>query len=338
MKLDTLKYLISRLFAGTASQAERQELSKWMDSADSATDTNEEWVNASSRIDTSVMEEMWGVISAGMEKNTAAMLRNLFSPRIAYLGLKVAAMIAVIVMGCAGAYLFFQERGNQEYGDGQLYTFEVEPGQKGSMRLADGTMVYLNSDSKITFNGSYNTESREINLEGEAYFEVAKNPNKKFVVKCNGVDVEALGTKFNVKAYPSDSTITTTLAEGKVKVSSDAQSVYLRPNDVAAYNTRNRKLVASTVDDVSVADFWRRGHLVFDSEPFSSIASTMERMYGMKLVIKDKKINNIRFSGTIKNSSLTNVLHVISLTYPISYTIEDDVISIYSQEGKGSLH
>ncbi len=337
MDLSTLKYLLPRLFAGKTTQAERDQLSEWMESESADNDTNEEWVNASSNLDDDTIDEIWNNIDSKITKKRILPFRKIFSVRIAYSSLKVAAMLALIVCGLAGAYLFYNLDGDKEHDQGQLYTFQVERGQKGSLRLADGTMVYLNSDSKITFDGSYNTQKREINLEGEAFFEVAKNPNKKFIVKCNGVDVEALGTKFNVKAYPSDSTITTTLAEGKVKVSSEAESVFLLPNDVASYNIKNRRIVSSTVGDVSVADFWRKGSLVFDSEPLSSIASTIERMYGVTINIKDPKIRNIKFSGTIKNSSLSNVLYVISLTYPITYHIDEDVINIYSSAGKAQI-
>ena len=141
--------------------------------------------------------------------------------------------------------------------ESNIYTFEVEPGQKGSMRLADGTIVHLNSASKISFSGNYNSEERMVSLNGEAYFEVAKNPDKRFVVTCNGVDIEALGTEFNVKAYPTDSLITTTLAKGKVKVYNNKESVTLLPNGVATYNLKRQTIKASVTDDISIDNYWR---------------------------------------------------------------------------------
>ena len=216
--------------------------------------------------------------------------------------------------------------------ESNIYTFEVEPGQKGSMRLADGTIVHLNSASKISFSGNYNSEERMVSLNGEAYFEVAKNPDKRFVVTCNGVDIEALGTEFNVKAYPADSIITTTLAKGKVKVYNNKESVTLLPNGVATYNLKRQTIKASVTDDISIANYWRTGQLVCNAEPLSSIAQTIERMYNVKININDAKLRNMKFTGTIQNNSLTNVLYVMSLSYPLTYTVTDSVITVSAQK------
>lgn len=138
----------------------------------------------------------------------------------------------------------------------------------------------------------------------------------------------------NVKAYPADSVITTTLAKGKVKVFNNEQSVTLLPNGVATYHMKQQTIQSSTVDDISVANYWRTGQLVFEAEPLSSIARTMERMYNVKICIDDTKLKNMKFTGTIQNNSLNNVLYIMSLSYPLTYTMTDSVITVSSHKNK----
>ncbi|MEF9924352.1 MAG: DUF4974 domain-containing protein [Muribaculaceae bacterium] len=337
MERKRLKYLITNLFAGPSTISERADVAKWLDSDDAECDSSDAWENASNDIESSLKNEIWNNIQPQIKATKPAPVTQP-SKYFSYRYLKVAALIAVILCSTFTLYMLFNNiiRHNASAGE-NIYCFEVKAGEKGSMRLSDGTMVHLNSASKISFAGDYNSENRIVNLEGEAYFDVAKNPNKKFIVSCNGLEVEALGTEFNVKAYPSDSIITTSLAQGKVKVSSKEQCVTLLPNDVATYNLKRHTIKASTIDDISIANYWRSGQLVFNSEPLSSIAKTIERMYGVKINIKDAKLKEMRFTGTIQNSSLNNVMHVISLSYPLSYSINDSVITILANDNKIKL-
>ena len=325
MQKERLQYLISNLLNNDLLTPEKKELTEWLDSADADDDCMAAWDDAGYEIDDFIKEEMWGGIKNRIVTEKA-LQKSIRLPRL-YSVLKVAAMIAVIL--CCGITAYFIP-GNKtcHSSSGQLYSFSVEPGQKASMRLADGTIVWLNSASRITFDEDYNINERIVNLDGEAFFDVAKNPEKKFIVKCNGMEVEALGTEFNVKAYSNDSVITTTLSKGKVKVSSCDQNLTLLPNDVATYNLKRQTIEGSKVDDIAVADYWRSGQLVFDGEPLASIAQTIERMYNVKVNLKSEQLKNLKFTGTIQNNSLTNIIHIISLSYPLTYTISDSVITL----------
>lgn len=329
MKITRIKHLISNLLAGSALDTERAELVKWMTSEEAEPISKEVWESASATLDPSLKNEIWnflqmrirGSIQEYKPAKYSVMRRiNSFS--------KIAASIAIILCTTFSTYLLYHHIGPKESMKNSLYTFEVKPGQKGSMSLADGTVVHLNSASKISFAPDYNTEERMVKLEGEAYFEVAKNPDKRFVVTCNGVDIEALGTEFNVKAYCADSVITTTLAKGKVRVYNREQEVTLLPNGVATYNLKRRRIESSTVEDISIANYWRTGQLVCHAEPLSSIAKTIERMYNVKININDERLRNMEFTGTIQNNSITNVLYVMSLSYPLTYTLTDSLITI----------
>lgn len=339
MKTNRIKQLITNLFTGAASVAERTEVARWINSEEAESDSKAAWDCASDEIDGTLKNEIWNEIRMKMEdtdfRSPASkhiIIRKLFTiPR-------VAASIAVILCTAFASYALYDNFLNSKKDlEANVYTFEVEPGQKGSMRLADGTMVYLNSASRISFAGDYNSENRVVTLNGEAYFEVAKNPDKKFVVTCNGVDIEALGTEFNVKAYPADSIITTTLAKGKVKVYNNDQSITLLPNGVATYDLKRRTIESSTVEDVSIANYWRTGELVFEAEPLSSIARTIERMYNVKIHIDDARLRDIRFTGTIQNNSLNNVFYMMSLSYPLTYSMTDSIITVSAQSNRVNI-
>lgn len=336
MKIKRIKHLIANLLTGSSSISERAELAKWMNSKDAERDSKEAWESASQDIDNSLKSDIWNDIQLKIKDRVSELTpTSRIIRHRPYSIFKVAASIAIILCSAFASYLLYDNFvGYKKSTEANIYSFKVEPGQKGSMQLADGTVVHLNSASKITFTGDYNSEKRVVNLDGEAYFEVAKNPDKKFVVMCNGVDIEALGTEFNVKAYHTDSIITTTLAKGKVKVYNDEQSVTLLPHGVATYNLKRQTIKSSTVDDISIANYWRTKQLVFDAEPLASIAQTIERMYNVKICINDIKLKSMKFTGTIQNNSLNNILYVMSLSYPLTYTMTDSIITVSAQNHK----
>jgi len=281
------------------------------------------WNTSASEIDSTDREEMWRNIDSHI--NQSDNIRRHHS--IKYYS-SIAALIIVLI--CSGVTMYYLNHSFSPLNKcHELYHLYAQKGQKAMMKLPDGTVLWLNSDSKIVFDSQYNTTARIITLSGEAFFKVAKNPHKKFIVRCNGVNIEALGTQFNVKGYASDREVTTTLEHGKVKVFSHRQSVILAPMDVARYNTDKDILQKSKIEDLEATNYWRYNSIVFNSEELESIAKTIERMYNVKVEIKNKNLKNIKFSGTIRNKSLENILQVLSSTYLLKYKIEGNVVSIY---------
>ena len=167
-------------------------------------------------------------------------------------------------------------------------------------------------------------------MDGEAYFEVAKNKDKRFIVCCNDLEIEALGTTFDVKGYCDDHSVTTLLAEGSVKVSNKTDVTLLKPGEKVEYHKNKQTFTKSPISDMREIDFWRNNMLIFNSSSLAEIATTLERMYGVKVVFDSEKLKNVPFSGTIRNSSLHNVFYIISLTYPLTYELEGDTVRIGS--------
>ncbi len=200
----------------------------------------------------------------------------------------------------------------------QTYKVLVDKGQRASVILPDGTKVWLNSHSELTYNGNYGKGNRQVILSGEGYFEVAKDSTSRFIVKAGEMKVEALGTTFNVKAYQEDKELTTTLFEGKVRTSIGKDEFILKPDESLSFDKSSRRMVVS--DDLAAyARMWKENELVFKGVTMEEVAVMLDRLYNVKVRFASEKVKHYRFSGVIKNNSLENVIELISLTSPIMY-------------------
>ena len=222
----------------------------------------------------------------------------------------------------AGGGLIYDTTARQE--ENKYNRIEVPRGSEYWIVLPDGTRVWLNAATELKYPVAFHAKERRVYLKGEAYFEVAKNKDKRFIVCCNDLEIEALGTTFDVKGYCDDHSVTTLLAEGSVKVSNKTDVTLLKPGEKVEYHKSKQTFTKSVISDMREIDFWRNNMLIFNSSSLAEIATTLERMYGVKVVFDSEKLKNVPFSGTIRNSSLHNVFYIISLTYPLTYELEGD--------------
>jgi transmembrane sensor len=200
-------------------------------------------------------------------------------------------------------------------------------GQKSKVILEDGTIAWLNSGTTIKYSSSYNKKNREVELIGEAYFDVADNTRLPFVVNASGLKVSALGTHFDLMAYPEDETFSVTLVEGKVQINTpDNKKIDLLPNQKAIYNKSDYNLIVEKVDPVFSIS-WKDNVLKFDNEPLPDILAHLERWYDVKFYYPEDVLNYQRFTLTIKTESLREVLELIRISTPIKFKI--DVDSVY---------
>jgi ferric-dicitrate binding protein FerR (iron transport regulator) len=202
----------------------------------------------------------------------------------------------------------------------------ADKGQRSNITLPDGTKVWLNSHSKITYPRDYGIRERALSLTGEAYFEVAKDSSKRFTVNAGEMQVEALGTSFNVKAYGEDREIVTTLFDGSVQTTVHDRIVTLEPEQCAVLDRENGRLTVRHVENAAYAAMWRDDELVFNRQTMDEIALMFDRLYNVKIRFESDEIGKYRFSGVIKNNSLDNVIEIISLTAPITYRYKADTI------------
>lgn len=226
----------------------------------------------------------------------------------------------------------------QRQADNMWFEISTPSGQTAQMVLPDGTHVWMNSLTNLKYPTDFSTNNREVQISGEAFFNVTHDQSSPFLVKTNKYSIKVLGTSFNVSAYPNDLISKTTLVDGKIVLlnADDKEIKTLTPGQLFAYNTSDMSFEISRVS-TDYYTSWKDGYFAFDREKLESIAAKLERIYAVKINIPDDKIRNISFTGTImKNKPLEQILRIIELTAPIIVTIErisekEDQVTIESK-------
>jgi transmembrane sensor len=221
---------------------------------------------------------------------------------------------------------------------------EVIPsGKPGMKTLPDGSVVWINAGSKIRYKAEQNT--RDVYLEGEAYFKVKHDTEHPFVVHAGNISVRALGTEFNVSAYPGDDHVETTLIKGKVQVTMEErpdQKIILVPNEkltvtnklVTEKDAFQQTGISYEVKPVEINTAvrevgeiaWMQDKLAFQNEPFSELAKKMERRYNVHIVFQDESLKNETLSGIFANETIQKALGVLQMTTPFKYRMKADSI------------
>ena len=201
-------------------------------------------------------------------------------------------------------------------------------GSKSILQLSDGTEVYLNHGSKLIYPPSFTGNTRDVRLYGEAYFKVAHNPEFPFVVHAKELQIKALGTEFNVLAYPEEDRIETTLVEGKVVLEKINQKGKIQriselvPEQHVSYQTSSKKL-DSSFGNIRRYTAWKDGKLVFKNDPISEISERLSRWYNIDIHLENKKLSSYTYTATFKNETLTQILDLMELATPIKYEFQD---------------
>ncbi|MEC7263557.1 MAG: FecR domain-containing protein [Bacteroidota bacterium] len=186
----------------------------------------------------------------------------------------------------------------------------TEWGQKLNVTLADGTQVRLNSGSILKYPSRFEGNLRRVELIGEAFFDVAKNPNKPFVIESGEVRTTVLGTSFNVDTYPDNDQIAVTVATGKVKVASQENEIILEPNEQGVFHKKTRSMTKERVD-TSTALNWKEGVIHFEDVPLSQALKTLEKWYGVSFVLENKYAGNCHISASYNNELLSTIMESI---------------------------
>ncbi|NGM63161.1 FecR family protein [Sphingobacterium sp. SGG-5] len=319
--------LLERFRLGLATKEETDQLKAWITHPEAKeicySHFQKKWEEASPVMNTqqqvSMLTQIMDKIGANEEPIRDISTKR--SPRIRW-GSYTAAASIILLIGI-GVFFWVKNYRHAMLGKG-IVTIAADNGQKSHVMLADGTRVYINSDSRISYDESYNKKERTIILEGEAYFEVAKDAKKAFVVKANGINVEALGTSFNVKAYAQDESVSVILIEGKVKVNDSKNEEILHPYERLDYKQSDKRFTKTELHPNANYLLWRSKELMFQGESLEEICKTLHRIYNIDFIFKTEDAKRYTYRGIIKNSSLDNVMEFISRTAPIKYRMLSD--------------
>ncbi|MDR1341109.1 MAG: FecR family protein [Prevotellaceae bacterium] len=236
------------------------------------------------------------------------------------------AVVALILLLPLATYRQGQETVKQTFAD---MVVEVPMGARTKLYLPDGTLVWLNAGSKITYSQGFGVDDRILTLEGEGYFEVTRNEKNPFEVKTKDIDLTVLGTKFNFKNYPDDEEVTVSLMDGKVALRKTSSKLFLEPDEKMVLNKSTGKMTKSKTK-VEYANAWANDELFFDEELMEDIAKQLMRCYDEKIEVADS-LRHKRFYGSFKivGNSIGEVLGIIASTNRMKYRHENGKYILY---------
>ncbi|MDR0843818.1 MAG: FecR domain-containing protein [Tannerella sp.] len=321
--------LLLRFLMRRCTPAELKQVEQWV-AADTA---NADWLFEMERIwglkdewqfsEQQAIENAYKRFVSGLQKvKTANESKPAKSISLVSL-LKYAA--AIIVMGLLSVNVYYMQ--HKDRPQIAMNTVEVPKGQRVALTLSDGTKVWLNSQSAFTYPSDFADGNREVTLTGEGFFEVAPDKNKPFIVHSSLMEIKVLGTKFDLKSYPGESSFVT-LAEGEVEVSTSGAQVRLKPNQ-QFFCSGETGLTEVKQIDPSLVNSWTTGELNFTDQPLSAIAADLERRFDVQIHIQDQTLAEDIFTCHVKETAtVEQILHFLKETKRLNYKINGQEIQI----------
>jgi len=362
MPEDKIKAHIVSYLTGSISEDNLRQLQQWIDASKENRKLfnmlKDAWtVSGRIPVSASALDDSWQGFLGKMHSAGVLETREGKSRSIAGL-LRIAA--SWLVLFALGSGLTWIMMSRQKAIPGKIIEVSAPLGSRSLIKMSDGTRIWINAGTCITYNEAYGQKTRTVNLNGEAYFDVARDKSHPFIVQTTGLLVRALGTKFNVKAYSDEKTISATLEEGKIDVrilraGDEKGVVLLKPNEKIVYyreinasqtykeNSDEKVISASRLEnvqpvirkDVNVLSHvdtrlytsWKDARWIIQGEQLGTLAPMLERRYNLQIVFSNEELKKYKFSGTIENETVDQILDALRMTAPIDYAINKDVIT-----------
>lgn len=281
--------------------------------------------------------------------------------RLVLQGISAAAVICIaFLLGTVFSRSQKTETPVQSVASSMYNEIKAPLGSTSQIKLNDGTEIMLNAGSSIKYQSDFNLHHRDLVLEGEAYFKVAKNMDLPLVVNAGNINIKATGTEFNVKAYSDEGIIETTLVDGEVEISQLGNEdkdriLVLKPNQKAIYAEQSdqltlekikeiephaiktekistKDLLVASKTDVEQVTAWTKNKLIIRSENLESLCIKLQRKYDVTFIFRDEEIKKHRFSGVLLDETLQQVMDVIKLTAPVDYLIDRKTVLLYTKK------
>jgi len=237
---------------------------------------------------------------------------------------RVAVILFIPLLLVQFYTLGFSKFKNNISGDTNYIEIEAPIGSRTNIELTDGTKVWLNHGSKLKYPPQFSGKNRIVKLVGEAYFDVAHDPQKPFIVKTENINITALGTEFNVMAYPGEQVMNTTLVSGKVLVEkrineNETVRVYeMQPNELLKIDLkRNTYTCVATATGKYTS--WKDGILIFDNDPIDEIAMRLSKWFNVEFVIDNPTVKDYVYKATFVDETLPQILELLKIATPITY-------------------
>jgi transmembrane sensor len=362
---DSLVEAIDGYYTNKLTQSQAEELLEWLGKNEEnrhyLRELGKVWY-ASSQISTKEKDadKAWTKL---LDKINSDDIRPMPKPELRipiFVLYRVAA--AVLLIGILGIGSVFVFRSPKTRTESAYFEALAPKGSRSVITLTDGSIVWLNSGTKLRYQRNFGQENRDLYLEGEAYFVVAENKQWPFRVKTPDICVTATGTAFNVKAYIDENIVETTLEKGEVRIETlnnsknkpESSTVILKPNQKAVFvkasknltlnqpkqkiqiagndsviKKKNMALRIDSLVDTKLTTSWKDSRWIFKSEKLLSLAPILERRYDITIIFRDSVLRSYKFTGTLKEESLDQVLKAICLASPIRYEIEHNQVLFF---------
>ncbi|MEO9886002.1 MAG: FecR domain-containing protein [Balneola sp.] len=244
----------------------------------------------------------------------------------------MARAAAILLISAITGVLFYQFSGHpigeEVQGQQQLKEFIAKKGEHKKFHLSDGTKITLAPESRIRLSSEYISGSREVFLEGEAFFDVITDLDHPFRVHVNETTTEVLGTQFNIVSYPDDETVQVVVVEGSVELRAERtnKQILLKPGELGSYTSSDQRLISKKVD-VNAYIGWISGKLIFENQPLSKVVTRLERWYDLAFIIEGSEIGKRKLTATFSpGQPLIEVLDAMALSLDLTYTKNNEAI------------
>jgi len=326
-----MKAIIKKYLAGKSTDGDHRQLLEWIREDDHLKDFQEVKSEWESKAFYETMPEgsqkSWNAVQNQLLVATQRKLQK--STRYLQFFKYAAVLVFAVFIAAAGAKLAGIGFGADQL---QYSVVKADAGQIANVVLPDQTEVWLNSGSYIRYSNAFALKNREIELFGEAYFSVTKNPEMPLVVTGSDIEVKVLGTKFNVSAHPEDQYFSVTLEEGKVELISGHFNEALEPNQLAVFNKNTKEL---DIKQVNVEHYtsWKDGIINIYNLPLEELVLKLSKRYNQKFVVEEEA-KQIRYTYTIKNEPLSDILRLMETITPIEVVQTGEVINFKHRKQK----
>jgi len=307
-------HILQKYIEGRATPQEKEEIVRWIEASDENRQTY--------LIQRNIYDATLWSDTPVVRKRTSIRIKS-----VVYELLKIAAVF-LLALGCFYFLTRDKQEEVQEIASLQMQSIYVPEGQRAEVSLGDGTKVWLNAKTTLTFPVQFDGEERRVELDGEGYFDVAHDEKHHFIVQTNKYQVKVLGTEFNIKAYSHQPYFETALLRGAVEVYTDNsdEKVLLTP-DTYIYEKEGRLIQTILVNHDQF--LWKEGIIAFENESVKDIFSKLELYYDVKIEVKNTRILDFPYTGKFRTKDgVEHVLRVLQLRHKFSYTKDNETNTI----------
>lgn len=327
--------LLAKYLCNEANPVEKSEVEAWLDQSSENREELEQNRKMLDTIDTFYKTERFD--SVGAIKNVKAKIhppkleivqRKTIGKEVITRFYKYAAVIIFAVfLASAGFYIGFRNHTTEVFSE-----IISTPNQViNEYTLPDGSVVALNSNSKLIFPKQFKGETREVTIEGEAFFDVTPNPDKPFIINAGNAQVKVVGTSFNVSAYPESETVEVVVKTGKVQVISKfsdelstEKQVYLTPGEKGTLSNNSSNPKKSENSDPNYLA-WKTHDFIFDEIPLNEVFKCLEKTYHVKIEVLEPELNNLKLNAQFEEKPIDFILNVVSLTFNINLSVDGEL-------------